>query len=61
MSKIIALQTQYGWWSLRAQDGPNLQITWLMSAQVQNSEKLVVKWGKKAAFTNESPAFFKLV
>lgn len=32
-----------------------------MTAEVQNTEKLVVKWEKKGPFQNDSEAFFKLV
>ena len=43
MSKIIAHQTLLDGGALAGKKGPNLQITWLMTTEVQNTEKLVVK------------------
>lgn len=43
MSKIIAHQTLLDGGAQARKKGPNLQITWLMTTEVQNTEKLVVK------------------
>lgn len=43
MSKIIAHQTLLDGGARARKKGPNLQITWLMTTEVQNTEKLVVK------------------
>lgn len=43
MSKIIAHQTLCAGGARALKKGTNLQITWLMTTQVQNTEKLVMK------------------
>lgn len=62
MSKIIAHQTLLDGGAQARKKGPNLQITWLMTAEVQNREiGWEVRKKKKGPFQKDCGAFFKLV